>query len=555
MKNVKKLGLLMMLSSFGFAQDLQQAKNDIAAERYDKAKKTLKALIQSNPDNGKNFFYLGDIYLTQKDTDSASLMFNKGVLAKEKGSLNYIGLGAIELDAKNNSAAIANFDKATKDIKKKDTDETLLIAKAYIQSENPNYKSAIEIINKILLANEQNAQAHLLLGDAHFGDGNVNEAYSAYRNAYSYDNSLLLAKMNLAKITKNARAFNEAVKSFDEIVKTNPNFGPVYRELAETYYYWASSDASKYQEYIAKALGYYEKYMSLTDYSLESRMRHADFLILAKDYKALEAKANEMKKLDNVNPRILRYLGYAAYENGNFAESSKAITEFFSKVEPKRIIARDYLYLGLTKMAEAKKADGSYDEKIFNEGVIELNKAVEKDPVIASELNPLGYKMFKDKLYKNAAKLFEVAVKNPKSKNFFADNFYLGYALYFDYDQKTSPKDQLIKADLAFSKVIELNATTHDAHLFKARVNEQINTPESKLVTLSSYEQYVKILDEKGDAEKAKPNNKKGLIEALTYVGAYYANNNQKAKAVENLQKLLVVDPANKYATDTLKAL
>ena len=107
--------------------------------------------------------------------------------------------------------------------------------------------------------------------------------------------------------------------------------------------------------------------MSLTDYSLDSRMRHADFLILAKDYKALELEAKEMKKLDNINPRILRYLGYSAYENGNFVESSKALTDFFVKVDPKRIIARDYLYLGLTKMAEAKKADGSYDDKIFNE--------------------------------------------------------------------------------------------------------------------------------------------------------------------------------------------
>jgi hypothetical protein len=72
---------------------------------------------------------------------------------------------------------------------------------------------------------------------------------------------------------------------------------------------------------------------------------------------------------------------------------------------------------------------------------------------------------------------------------------------------------------------------------------------------LTSYEQYIKILDDKGDAEKAKPSSKKGLIEALTHVGAHYANSGQKDKAVENLNKLLVVDPANKYATDTLKAL
>jgi tetratricopeptide (TPR) repeat protein len=476
-------------------------------------------------------------------------------LAKDKAFLNNIGLAQLDLDAKKNVDAIAKFDLVSKEIKKKDVDETLLIAKAYIKSENPNYKAAIDVINKVLTINMANASAHLLLGDAHFANGNSNDAYSSYRNAYDYDNSVLLAKMNLAKITKNAKAFNEAVTSFDEIVKINPNFGPVYRELAETYYFWANSEQNKYQEYISKALAYYEKYLSLTDYSLDSRMRHADFLILAKDYKALELEANEMKKLDNINPRILRYLGYAAYENGNFGESSKALTDFFAKVDPKRIIARDYLYLGLTKMAEAKKADGTYDEVIFNEGVIELNKAVEKDPVIASELNPLGKKMFNDKLYKNATKLFEVAVKNPKSKNYTLDYFYLGYALYLDYDAKTSSKEQLTLADQAFSKVIEVSPTTQDAHLFKARVNDLVETPEAKAIVLASYEQYIIVLDKKGDAEKAKPSSKKGLIEALTHVGAYYANSGQKDKAVENLNKLLVVDPTNKYATETLKAL
>jgi hypothetical protein len=40
--------------------------------------------------------------------------------------------------------------------------------------------------------------------------------------------------------------------------------------------------------------------MSLTDYSLASRMRHADFLI-AHDYKALEIEAEKMKQIDKVN--------------------------------------------------------------------------------------------------------------------------------------------------------------------------------------------------------------------------------------------------------------
>jgi hypothetical protein len=53
----------------------------------------------------------------------------------------------------------------------------------------------------------------------------------------------------------------------------------VLSELAETYYYWAVNVPSRNDEYM-KQLSYYEKYMTLTDYSLDSRMRHADLLLL-----------------------------------------------------------------------------------------------------------------------------------------------------------------------------------------------------------------------------------------------------------------------------------
>jgi hypothetical protein len=46
--------------------------------------------------------------------------------------------------------------------------------------------------------------------------------------------------------------------------------------------------------------------MTLTDYSLDSRMRHADFLVVAKDYKALEIEAEKMNKLIKLILTLLR---------------------------------------------------------------------------------------------------------------------------------------------------------------------------------------------------------------------------------------------------------
>jgi hypothetical protein len=86
----------------------------------------------------------------------------------------------------------------------------------------------------------------------------------------------------------------------------------VYRELAETYYKMARNKPSQAAANYKIALENYDKYMSFTDYSIQSRMRRADFLILIEDYAALEA--NKMIELDKVNPRIYRYLGYSAYK-------------------------------------------------------------------------------------------------------------------------------------------------------------------------------------------------------------------------------------------------
>jgi hypothetical protein len=61
----------------------------------------------------------------------------------------------------------------------------------------------------------------------------------------------------------------------------NPNYGPLYRELAETLLLGLNVP-SRNDEYMKKHCRIIRKYMSLTDYSLASRMRHADFLIVAR---------------------------------------------------------------------------------------------------------------------------------------------------------------------------------------------------------------------------------------------------------------------------------
>jgi hypothetical protein len=66
-----------------------------------------------------------------------------------------------------------------------------------MNADKPDFKAAIQTLT---LANERNAeepQVLLAFGDAYYGDKNQNAAYSAYRNAFQADNTLLRAKMQL----------------------------------------------------------------------------------------------------------------------------------------------------------------------------------------------------------------------------------------------------------------------------------------------------------------------------------------------------------------------
>lgn len=552
MNKFKIFSLVLIATTIAKAQDLEPAKKAIDAEQFEKAKSLLKSVIQAKPSNGKAAFLLGTIYLKQNISDSASIYFQKGLLASEGARLNYIGQGQLDLDANNKTAAQAKFDLVIKELKKKDTEEYVYIARAFMNADKPDYKSAIAVLTKAATTNPNDAQVQLALGDAYYGDKNQNDSYVSYRNAYQFDNSLIRAKMQLGVLLKGAKAYTEAVKSYDEVIAINHNYGPVYRELAETYYLWANNVPKTYTENIQKALGFYEKYLALTDYSITSRMRHADFLILAKDYKALELEANKMKELDGVNPRILRYLGYSAYENGNIDAALDALQKFTSNPSNK-IIPRDYLYLGQAKIKKGTSADGkSVDPTQLASGIADIKKAVEMEPLAANELNEIGKKLYDQKAFAAAAAVFEVAVTNLKSKNYLIDNFYLGNSLYYDNTRKDVVKPDPIalqKADTAFGNVITASPTTQDAYIFRARTNKLMENDD---LMAKYYEDYLRVVTEKGAEEVTKNKNK--FIEAYNNIAAVFANAD-KTKAVDYFNKTLALDPANEYALSSIKQL
>ena len=535
------------------AQDIKQAKVAIDAEQYEKAKNILETITTAKPTDGYAKFLLGNVCLLKGDYEAAKSHFDIGITCSAKGNFNYIGLGYIALDKGDVAEAEKNFALATQNISKKDLEESVFIGKAYTYSDHPNYKKAVEILSASRLSDPANTTVLLALGDAYKFNKKQNDAYDCYREAFRLDSSLLRAKMGLGTLIKNAHNFPVAITSFDEVIALNPNYGPVYRELAETEYLWAMNDGRKYDEHISKGIAFYEKYMSLTDYSLESRMRHADFLILAKDYKALEVEANEMSKLDKVNPRIYRYLGYSAYYNNNFDTTISSLNSFVSN-PANRTIARDYYYIGAAKLNKALAAT-PIDNLAIDNAILDFKKSFEMSNGIAGELPELAKKLFDKKLYTQAAAVYEIAIGNPETKSYLMDNFYFASSVYWSCNgiESLNPLqlEQLKKADLALDAVIAASPSTQDAYLFKARI--QVLLKNDVLVT-KNYEDFVIAANKKDVTELATKGMKSKLMEAYNNLGVIYAATD-KVKAKENFTKTLAIDPTNQYAIDQLKFL
>lgn len=537
--------------SLANAQDVEQAKKAIDAEQFEKAKTILKAVLQAKPSNGTASFLLGNVYTCQKELDSAKIYYQKGIAGSEGAKLNYIGLGQLDLEVDNKAAAQSNFDIAIKDAKRKDATVPTYIARAYMNSSKPDTKSAIAILEKAKLDSQQNAELFLALGDAYYIEKKQNEAYSSYGNAVRIDPTMLRAKMQQGVLLKGAKSYDLAINSFNEVIAINPNYGPVYRELAETYYNWGRNKASKSAENMQLAISNYDKYMSLTDYSLASRMRRADFLVLLKNWTELEKEANKMIELDKVNPRIFRYLAYSAFENGNIDVALKSLESFISNPNSK-IIAKDYIYLSEIKFKKAIAADGlTIDQTMYASGLVDLKKALELEPLATEDLSDIGKKLFSKKFYKESAPIFELGTKNAEDKNYVDDNIYYALSILYANSKKDVKADvnELKNADATLDKVVVAAPSYQDAYLYKARVNR---LAENEELIIKNYEAYIAKLTEKG--ELANANHKTKVIESYNNLAASYVEKD-KTKAIEYFNKTLAVDPTNDYATKSLATL
>jgi tetratricopeptide (TPR) repeat protein len=544
---------MVFIGSSVFAQSLTDAKKAIDAEQYQKAKSMLKNLTVTQSSKDENYFYLGQVYLKQDYIDSAKASFLKGISVNPKSALNTVGLGTIDRIEKNEASAKANFDKALS-LAGKDDKPYIYVAKAYLRKPYMA-KEAIAVLEKGKTVSKdalKDPEIFTTLGDAYGTMNDNSNAASQYLSATELDPNSPVIAVSLGVIWKEANNYEDATAKFQEALKKDPNFGPAYREMAESDLKQAANDPKVTVAKRKEGADFYKKYLDLTDRSVESRVRYADFLITAGDFKQLEVEANDLAKLDKANLRVYRYLAIANYENGNYAQGLTNINKFIKEADPKRILPIDYIYLGRLQIKTGQDSLG----------ILSVRKAISLDTTQVDLYNELATALYGKKKYVEAGDAYKKYISSSRKVKL-TDYYKEGLAYYFGFEDQTAAFEKtkavkpdsslLAKADSAFSYVVQKTAANPyaPAILYRAYVNDEKELDREKNYkgyAKPFYEKYVEVVSPKTPYDDQ---TKRSLIGAYAYLGYYYEfAAKDQAKADELWNKAKEIDPANKQVVN-----
>ncbi len=349
------VGFFMNLS---FGQSVQEGINYVDSQKYAKAKQNFTDLINQNPKDANNYFYLGNTYLTQFDPNfnEAQDSFNKGLAADSKSYLNKIGLASIKL-GKGDKSAIAEIQQIVKDSREKDAEVLFRAGEALTLFEkNSSPDLAITYLNKAIEKAQKGgvpANYYYSLGDAYRLKKDPGNAMSAYDKAEGVARNKASVFTRKGTLWIAAQQWQQAKENIDKAIAVDPSYAPAYKALAGfNIKYQKNAEATQ-------NLINYTKYADDDPYTK---------LEIAKLYFTNEDFANAKKTLDEVfdkvdDPIKYKLRSYIQYGDGNFAGAKENMDKFLSQADKSRVQPSDEGLQGLiaaglakTETDEAKKA-------------------------------------------------------------------------------------------------------------------------------------------------------------------------------------------------------
>lgn len=332
-----------------FAQSVQDGINFVDSQKYAKAKQNFTDLINQNPKDARNFFYLGNIYLTQFDSNftEAQDSFNKGLALDPKSYLNKIGLASVKL-GKGDRSAIAEIQQIVKDSKEKDAEVLFRAGEALTLFEKNNSPDlAISYLNKAIEKAQKNgvpAHYYYSLGDAYRLKKDPGNAMSAYDKAEAVAKNKASVYTRKGTLWIAAQQWQQAKQNIDKAIAVDPTYAPAYKALA--------GFNIKYQKN-AEATQNLINYTKYADEDPYTQLEIAKLYFTNEDYANAKTTLNAV--FDKVNDPIKYKLrAYILYGEGDYIGAKQNMDLFISQADKSRVQPSDEGLQGLIAAGMAK---------------------------------------------------------------------------------------------------------------------------------------------------------------------------------------------------------
>lgn len=537
-----------------------QVRYYIQTNQSAKAKSLLLKELRNNNISADRLFLLGRLYINEKNTDSANIVFGRfKPEVTEERLLGLIGKTSADMKSADKAEVSSKMMRELKALKSSKSALVKLEA-AFILAQVGNQEEAWDLIDQACNLTPVSAETYVAAGDVYVRLNEVLKDNSLYGRACGrYEQALLVndrylpAMTALAKANLSSRNFPEAKKKLNSALAVDSLWIPGLKLMGELQY-----DLGNYN----LASHYYTKYINSINPGRIQLQKYAYILYFNQEHEKAKNIISGLLKEEPNNGVLLRLLAYTSCELKQAPEGLSAMDKFMKirlSGDSTKILSSDFEYYG--RLLSMQGQDSL--------AVLQYSKALEFDSVSVTTYEYLAKSYEKLKNFEGAVSTLDmVTAKNPDCPA--STWFSKGRDCMLLVENPAVSADSLKKAMVlqkaveSFTKVTEASPNSHLGYFWKARAQAALDPESLQGLAEEGYRKSIEILEAKNQNEKYKAE----LIEAYSYMGylnylkyepAIKANSEEalsfKSVSLEYWNKILALDSNNAAALQAVKAL
>lgn len=519
-KLILSFTLLFAISAVN-SQSVETGNQQIYYEKYQSAENTFRTILQQQPNEDEAWFGHTRVALLQEhDDEAANTLYNAPSSVRDE-PFYQVAYGYLMMDQGKTDSATLFFEEALDQTRSKNASVLAAIAAAHIETKAGNASYAIEIINKAIKRDKNNPALYVLLGDAYLKLKNGSDAYTSFKEAISRNDKHAAAYHRIGEIFLSQKSKDLYLEYFNKAVTADPMYAPSLYKLYSHYFYF---DA-------AKALDFYNRYVSASDASIRHKYDLADLYYLTKEYDKAIAKANSILETekDKTQPRLFKLLGYSYAASNDSATAQDYMKEYFAQEADSNFIAKDFEIM----------ADLYLSRDLKDSAVVFLTKAAE------SESDTIAVYTYYNKLANLAKEAKDYAAQAKWLGMFYNDNEDVNNLNLFNWGLAHYRAGEYEMADSVFGMYVAKYPEQSFGYYWEARSNAARDSSIEFGLAVPHYQKLVEVLQK----DSTNANYKTWMIEAYGYLAAYEVNTEKDyTEAVDYFEKVLQVDPENENA-------